>query len=133
MTTRRQIIAVILLSFVLAVGFLLIILSCALWANWLPLLVALTFVLAPLPNALFAHCGGDDFSTTGDEGSGAVDLGRFITSIVVVTGFALPLVLAHSDVIRPGACVMSIVGGGLVYGTILAYSAVFRQGDSDYD
>jgi hypothetical protein len=28
-----------LLSFVLAVGFLLIILSCALWANWLPLLV----------------------------------------------------------------------------------------------
>jgi hypothetical protein len=31
--------AVILLSFVLAVGFLLIILSCALWQNWLPLLV----------------------------------------------------------------------------------------------
>jgi len=31
--------AVILLSFVLAVGFLLIILSCALWHNWLPLLV----------------------------------------------------------------------------------------------
>jgi hypothetical protein len=31
--------AVILLSFVLALGFLLIILSCALWANWLPLLV----------------------------------------------------------------------------------------------
>ena len=31
--------AVILLSFVLAAGFLLVILSCALWANWLPLLV----------------------------------------------------------------------------------------------
>ena len=31
--------AVILLSFVLAVGFLLIILSGALWSNWLPLLV----------------------------------------------------------------------------------------------
>ncbi|KAG1753482.1 vacuolar protein sorting 55 protein [Suillus lakei] len=87
---------VILLSFVLAVGFLLIILSCALWANWLPLLVALTFVLAPLPNALFAHCGGDEFSS------------------------------------NQGACVMSIIGGGLVYGTILAYSAVFRQED-EYD
>jgi hypothetical protein len=37
-------IAVILLSFVLAVGFLLIILSCALFANWLPLLVG-EFVL----------------------------------------------------------------------------------------
>jgi hypothetical protein len=39
--------AVILLSFVLAVGFLMIILSCALWSNWLPLLVGLSF-LVPL-------------------------------------------------------------------------------------
>ncbi|KAG2157120.1 vacuolar protein sorting 55 protein [Suillus clintonianus] len=140
---------VILLSFVLAVGFLLIILSCALWANWLPLLVgayglrvlsagiliqvlsALTFVLAPLPNALFAHCGGDEFSSS-EGATGPVDLGRFLTSIVVVTGFALPVVLTHSEVVKPGACVMSIIGGGLVYGTILAYSAAFRQED-EYD
>ncbi|KZP19463.1 vacuolar protein sorting 55 [Athelia psychrophila] len=123
---------VILLSFVLAVGFLLIILSCALWANWLPLLVALTFVLAPLPNALFSQCGGDEFSASYEEGSNTMDLGRFITSIVVVTGFALPIVLTHSEVIHPGACVMSILGGGLVYGTILAYSAAFSQDTDDY-
>ena len=36
---QTRLAAVILLSFVLAVGFLLVILSCALWANWLPLLV----------------------------------------------------------------------------------------------
>jgi len=123
---------VILLSFVLAVGFLLIILSCALWANWLPLLVALTFVIAPLPNALFGRCGGEDFSPE-YETSGPADVGRFLTAIVVVTGFAFPIVLAHAEVIRPAACVMSITGGGLVYGTILAYSAVFRQDDSEYD
>jgi len=123
---------VILLSFVLALGFLLIILSCALYLNWLPLLVALTFVLAPLPNALFSHCGADEFSG-GEEGSGPIDLGRFITAMIVVTGFAFPIVLAHSEVIRPGACVMSIIGGGLVYGTILAYSAAFKQEDSEYD
>ena len=111
---------------------------------------ALTFVLAPLPNAIFARCGGDDFSTEYD-GSGPVDLGRFITATVVVTGFALPLVLAHSEVITKGACVMSIAGGGyahiescshlfltfyiysLVYGTIMAYSQTFKEGDSDYD
>ena len=73
--------------------------------------VALTFVLAPLPNAIFAHCGNDDFSTDG-EGSGALDLGRFITSMIVVTGFALPLILAHAGVIHPAACIMSIIGGG---------------------
>ncbi|KAF9052653.1 vacuolar protein sorting 55 [Panaeolus papilionaceus] len=122
---------VILLSFVLALGFLLIILSCALWSNWLPLLVALTFVLAPLPNALFSHCGSDELS--GYENTAAIDLGRFITAMFVVTGFALPIVLAHSSVIDSKACAMSIAGGGLVYATIMAYSAAFRQEDSEYD
>ncbi|KAF5315602.1 hypothetical protein D9611_004711 [Ephemerocybe angulata] len=124
---------VILLSFVLAVGFLLIILSCALWQNWLPLLVALTFVLAPLPNAVFAHCGSDEFGSSYDSSSPAVDFGRFLTAIIVVTGFALPIILAHSDVINSKAAIMSIAGGGLVYGTILAYSAAFSQEESDYD
>jgi hypothetical protein len=87
-------------------------------------------VLAPLPNALFAHCGSNDFSNEEYETAPAVDLGRFITSIVVVTGFAFPLILQHAEVIKPAASYMSIIGGSLVYGTILAYSAVFKQ-DSD--
>ena len=72
---------------------------------------ALTFVLAPLPNALFSHCGSDELSYH-DEGSSPVDIGRFITSIIVITGFALPIVLAHSNIIDSRACVMSIAGGG---------------------
>jgi hypothetical protein len=88
-------------------------------------------VLAPLPNALFAHCGSDDFGNE-YESTPAVDLGRFITSIVVVTGFAFPLILQHAEIIKPAACYMSIVGGSLVYGTILAYSAVFKQDSEDF-
>ncbi|KAJ7046804.1 vacuolar protein sorting 55 superfamily protein [Mycena alexandri] len=125
---------VVFLAMVLAVGFLMIILSCVLWGNWLPLLVALTFVLAPLPNALFSHCGSDEFAGSYEGGgSGPVDLGRFITAMVVTSGFALPIVLAHAQVIHNAACVMSILGGGLVYGTILAYSAAFRQEDAEFD
>jgi hypothetical protein len=75
-------------------------------------IIALTFVLAPLPNALFSHCGTDDIS--GYESSAPVDLGRFITAMIVVTGFALPIVLAHSEIINPKACVMAIAGGGCV-------------------
>lgn len=96
------------------------------------MIVALTFVIAPLPNAIFSHCAADDFSSAEYEGSAAVDLGRFITSIIVVTGFALPMVLAHAEVIRHTAALMSIVGGGLVYGTILAYSAVFKQESDEF-
>ncbi len=93
---------------------------------------ALTFVLAPLPNALFGHCGADDSFSAESEGSAAVDLGRFLTSVTVLTGFAFPLVLAHSEVIKMEACVMSIIGGGLVYGTILAYSQVFKEDTSEF-
>ncbi len=149
----------ILLSFVLAVGFLLLILSCALWNNWLPILVgmclhddktssgslfscssrsisahlgpALIFFSAPFPNALAAAgVRSSDFSAEYDNSSPIIDFGRFMTSIMVVTGFALPIVLAHAQVIHPVASVMSIAGGGLVYGAITAYSAVFKQ-DSD--
>jgi hypothetical protein len=75
---------------------------------------ALTFVVAPLPNALFSHCGGEDFSADYGEGSGPIDIGRFITAFIVVTGFSLPLVLAHSEIIKPGASIMSLIGGGYV-------------------
>ena len=55
-----------------------------------------------------------------------------MTSCVVVTGFALPIVLSHAKVIHPAASVMSLIGGGLVYVTITAYSAVFRQDEDEF-
>jgi Vacuolar protein sorting 55 len=40
---------------------------------------------------------------------------------------ALPVALAHSDIIAPGAMVMSIFGGLLIYGTITVYSHFFSN------
>jgi hypothetical protein len=63
-----------------------VILSSALFANYFPLLVVATFVLAPLPNAICARCANpDDFIDEGN-GSGFVDLGRFLTGFLVVMG-----------------------------------------------
>jgi len=39
----------------------------------------------------------------------------------------LPVVLAHCDLIRPEAMVMSIVGGLLIYGTIISFTMFFHQ------
>ena len=47
------------------------------------------------------------------------------------TGLSLPLLLAHSALIQPAACWMSVVGGGLVYGTIMVYSGWFGGGGDD--
>jgi hypothetical protein len=70
---------------VLAIGFLLVILSSALWKNYLPLLVVATYVIAPLPNWLCGRAANhDDFMESG--GSGVVDFGRFMTGFLVVMG-----------------------------------------------
>jgi hypothetical protein len=79
---------IIALSFVLAVGFLLVILSCALWHSYYPLLVVATYVLAPVPNWICSHCANpDDFVES--SGAAVLDLGRFCTGFLVVMGIGM--------------------------------------------
>lgn len=117
---------IISLSFVLAIGFLLVILSCALFHQYLPLLVVATYVLAPLPNWICGRCSNpDDFGES--SGNAVVDFGRFATGFLVLMGVALPVLLAHSAVIRWAAAVMSVVGGLLIYGTIITFGMFFQE------
>lgn len=79
---------IIALSFVLAVGFLLVILSCALWRVYYPLLVVATYVLAPLPNWVCSRLANpDDFVES--SGNAVLDLGRFCTGFFVVMGISM--------------------------------------------
>ena len=79
---------IIALSFVLAVGFLLVILSCALWKVYYPLLVVATYVLAPLPNWICGRLANpDDFVES--SGNAVLDLGRFCTGFLVVMGIGM--------------------------------------------
>ncbi|KAJ1566887.1 Vacuolar protein sorting-associated protein 55, partial [Nowakowskiella sp. JEL0078] len=50
---------IIALAFLLAVGSLSVILSCALYSNWLPLLVVIAYLLAPFPNILCKRLAGN--------------------------------------------------------------------------
>lgn len=80
--------AVLTFCQVLAIGFLLVILSSALWQNYLPLLVVATYVVAPLPNWICGRAANhDDFIESG--GSGIVDFGRFLTGFLVVMGIGM--------------------------------------------
>ncbi|KAE9962147.1 hypothetical protein BLS_000749, partial [Venturia inaequalis] len=111
---------------VLAIGFLLVILSSALWHNYFPLMVVATYIVAPLPNWLCGRAANhDDFMESG--GSGIVDFGRFLTGFFVVMGVALPLLFAHCAIIVPQAAVMSIIGGWLIYGTIISFTMFFQE------
>ncbi|KAH6561375.1 hypothetical protein BASA50_002617 [Batrachochytrium salamandrivorans] len=117
---------IILLAFLLASGILSVILSCALGNNWLPLLSVLTFLLAPLPNAICkrASSSSRDFLSD-DSDRGILDAGYFVTSFLVVSGIALPIVLNHSAIITDLALILSLCGGILIYITILGYQHFF--------
>ncbi|KAI1765927.1 vacuolar protein sorting 55 [Hypoxylon sp. FL1150] len=118
---------IIALSFVLAIGFLLVILSCALYKVYYPLLVVATYVLAPVPNWIAGRVSNPDDFVESAGGSGVLDLGRFCTGFLFVMGIALPAVLAHSNLINIPAMVMSIIGGLLIYGTIVSFGMFFQE------
>lgn len=91
---------------VLAIGFVLVILSSALFQNYLPLLVVATYVIAPVPNWL---CGkaqnSDDFMDSGSNS--IVELGKFITGFLVVMGigeYTHSSADPHTDIISSTAC-----------------------------
>ncbi|KAJ2758371.1 Vacuolar protein sorting-associated protein 55, partial [Coemansia sp. BCRC 34490] len=80
---------IVALSVCLAAGFLLSILSCALYGNWWPLVVVFTYAVAPLPNAVFGRFVSSD--PLADVSSAVADFGRFVTAILVVSGLGLPV------------------------------------------
>lgn len=43
------------------------------------------------------------------------------------TNTALPVVLAHSNLIETGAMIMCTVGGLLIYGTIISFGMSFQE------
>lgn len=70
---------------ILAIGFLLVILSSALFKSYLTLLVVATYVLAPVPNWICSKAQqNDDFMDSGSNS--IVELGRFLTGFLVVMG-----------------------------------------------
>ena len=84
---------------VLAIGFLLIILSSALDHNYLPLVVAATYVVAPLPNWICGRAANqDDFMDNGS--SSIVELGRFMTGFMVIMGVGMQEKTDHTCTIR---------------------------------
>ncbi|KAJ2522554.1 Vacuolar protein sorting-associated protein 55 [Coemansia sp. RSA 1939] len=121
---------IVALSVCLAAGFLLSILSCALYGNWWPLVVVFTYAVAPLSNAVFGRFVSSD--PLADVSSSVADFGRFVTAILVVSGLGLPVVLAHAGIITHPAMTMSVLGGVLVYGTIIVYSSLFRSQSHDF-
>lgn len=118
---------IISLSGFLALGFLLVILSCALFHNYYPLYDILIFLLAPIPNSIFSkslYSTSDFMSESSNSGS---DLGHFLTGMLVTSGISLPLVFCHCQLIGSVSCVMSMIGGLIIYSSVVIFSWFFHS------
>lgn len=118
---------IICLSGTLATGFLLVILSCALYHNYYPLLGLMAFLIAPLPGAIFDGKSGDALDFGSDSGHSGRDFGYFMTASLVTTGVVLPMVLYHCQLLGSSSCVMGIAGGAIIYLSIVVFSRFFRM------
>lgn len=130
------------LSLLLALGFLNIVLSCALYNTYQPLYVIFIFLIAPIPNAIgnctentgsYYSSGYTDFDNL-DSGSGVKSFMKFLTGMLVSSGTFLPIVLWRSNIIPTGSFLLSLSGGFLVYLSFVLFGMGFKTHDSDdYD
>lgn len=123
---------IMVLAFTLALGLLCNILACIIWSNWWPIITVIFYFFAPIPDLMCSTCGrnhSDMFNPSSQRNF--KDMGYFLTGLLVVSGFALPAVLAHADVINVGALFLAIAGGLIVYASIIVYIHFFHAKPKD--
>lgn len=118
------------LAFAGSMGMTLIILACALntFASWWPFLVVLFYLLSPIPTMIAKR-----YSDGSGSSNSCMENAIFLTMGIVVSSFALPIVLARVPAIQWGACYLTLTGNVVVYGTLLCFFLTFDNDDSDYN
>nr|ACO14858.1 Leptin receptor overlapping transcript-like 1 [Caligus clemensi] len=116
--------SLIALAFAGSMGFLFLLLSCALpqfQNNWTPMFVIFFYVLFPIP-LLIARRHSNDHSA-------CKELGLLLMTGIAVSAFALPIVLARApsptvkdlSIISPGAASLVEFANLIVFGTIIRF------------
>ncbi|XP_041984805.1 leptin receptor overlapping transcript-like 1 isoform X2 [Aricia agestis] len=118
------------LAFAGSIGMTFVILACALpqYKYWWPFFVVLFYALCPLPTMIARRYT----DSAGGTNNPCMETAIFITMGILVSSFALPIVLARALVIQWGACYLTLVGNVIVYLTILGFFTIFDMDDSDY-
>ncbi|CUM63049.1 uncharacterized protein PRCAT00000612001 [Priceomyces carsonii] len=120
------------LSIVLSMGFLLVVLA-GIYGNWFPIIIGIVFSIAHLPVAItkaITSSSDYDFNfdpSTSTTSSFLKELGQFLSAFLIVSGFALPVLLHHSHILTKTAMILTIVGGSLIYGTVYTFSLYFDE------
>merc|ERR1711988_227157 len=85
--------ALVALAFTGSIGLLFLFLACALpqFNNWYPFTVVVFYLLSPIPSLIAKR-----YTETSGENGQCRELAWFLTTGIVVSAFALPIVLARA-------------------------------------
>merc|ERR1711936_482867 len=136
--------ALVALAFSGSTGLLFLFLACALpqFNNWIPFTVVIFYLISPIPT-LIAKRRGEDSSGSNP----CRELAWFLTTGIVVSAFALPIVLARAPVavtpapsptpdpttvIDGGACGLVLTANSVMFLTILGFFIAFDSEDVEY-
>lgn len=77
-----------------------------------------------------------DFSfdpVSSSQGNFLKEAGQFVSAFLVITGIYLPVLLHHSLILTKTATVLTIIGGGLIYGTVYTFSLYFDEPEEEIE
>lgn len=118
-------------------GFLLVVLA-GVYGNWYPIINGIICAVAHLPVAITKAMSTSDYDFSFDpvsssQGNFLKEAGQFVSAFLVITGIYLPVLLHHSLILTKTATVLTIIGGGLIYGTVYTFSLYFDEPEEEIE
>ncbi|KAI0983764.1 hypothetical protein GJ496_004006 [Pomphorhynchus laevis] len=118
--------SIVALALLCTLGCTLLVCACALTAfNWWPAFVIIFYLLTPFPIYLCKRSMLNDYQSS--DNSNIVDGGCFVLSVIVVSAFGLPVVLARSLIIRYESMALVLAANIVIYLTMLIYYKTARS------
>ncbi|ESO02895.1 hypothetical protein HELRODRAFT_81089, partial [Helobdella robusta] len=115
------------LAFLASAGITFLVLGCALpqYNNWWMMFVLIFYFLSPIPSLISRR-----FAETVESSNALIEICIFITTCIFISAFGLPIVLAHKDIVKWGACGLVLAGNVVVFSTIFLFFVFFAKEDS---
>nr|CAG4635199.1 EOG090X0J87 [Alona affinis] len=121
------------LAFSGSIGMTFLVLACALpqYNNWWPFFMVAFYLLAPFPTVISRRYGDASGGTNPCK-----EFSLFFTSVLVVSAFGLPIILARAPLAAPviawGSAGLVITANVIVFLTIMGFFLAFDNDDVDY-
>jgi hypothetical protein len=93
-------------------------------SNWWPIFVVIFYVLSPLPIVIARKCV-PDMIMSDPYNNRCMELSVFLTAVIVISAYGLPVVLAHSPIQAPlikwSSASFIFAGNTLIFVTIYSF------------